>query len=196
MTQVMRNLLLSLVLVAACNSSSRGTPDASSPGDGGDGDGGHPGAVCGGLAHATCGATEFCDYPDNGCGVGDQTGTCKPRPGACPLNVAIIATPTCACDGKIYNGDCDASAHGVDLNAHGTCDIAATRFACGYAVCDLANQYCRREPHLGGAAESFTCVPLSCAATPSCACLAKERCGNACTGDVKVGLTLTCSPSA
>lgn len=193
----MRIHWLALVIVAACSSSSRGTPDASSPDDGGGaGDGGHPGAVCGGLAHATCAATEFCDYADNGCGVGDQTGTCRPRPGACPLTAAIVATPTCACDGKIYNGACDASAAGFDLNAHGTCDVPATKFACGYQICDLATQYCERQPHLGGAAETFTCVPLSCTGTPTCACLAKERCGNACTGDAKVGLTLTCSPSA
>ena len=188
--------MLGLVFVAACGSSSRGTVDASGDGGGGGGDGGHTGAVCGGRTGATCAATEFCDFPDNGCGIGDQTGTCQPRPGACPLNAAIVATPTCACDGKLYNGPCDANAHGLDLNAHGSCDLTATQFPCGYAVCNLASQYCQRQPHLGAAAETFSCMPLICTGTPTCACLAKAPCGNACTGDAKVGLTLTCLPSA
>src|SRR5215468_9249428 len=109
----MRITLLSLVFLAACSGSSRsGTPDAT----GGDatGDGQPVGAACGGITHKLCGATEFCDFADNGCGIGDQTGTCKPRPGACPL--AIVATPTCACDAKVYNGECDANAAGFDLN--------------------------------------------------------------------------------
>lgn len=189
----MRYPLLCLVILAACGNSSRGTIDAPGGGDAA-GDGPH-GGVCGGFAHTPCSATEYCDYADNGCGVGDQTGTCQPRPGACPLDAAIAASPTCACDGKVYGGGCEANAAGADVNAHGTCDIPAGRFACGYLQCFLATQYCRREPHLAGP-DTFACVALSCSGTPSCACLAKEPCGTACTGSAALGLTLTCSPSA
>ena len=189
----MRITLLSLVFLAACGSSNRsGTPDAPVAGDAA-GDGQPTGTACGGPARAQCKALEYCDYADNGCGIGDQTGTCKRRPDACPL--AIIASPTCACDARIYNSECEAAASGFDLNAHGTCDVAPGRFTCGYLQCEIATQYCRREPHLSSE-ETFTCAPLSCTGTPSCACLAKERCGNACMGDSTVGLTLTCSPSA
>src|SRR5215468_256481 len=105
----MRIHLLGLVFLLACGgSSSHSTSDASGPGDGAVGDGavgdGQPsGSACGGITHLPCSATDYCDYTDNGCGVGIMTGTCKPRPDVCPLNAAnppIAATPTCACDGK------------------------------------------------------------------------------------------------
>lgn len=182
----MRIAWLGFVFLVACGGGGRGSPDA----QGGDGGGG-TGAACGGLAGGRCSASEYCDYTDNGCGVGDTSGTCKARPAACPL---IAAMPTCACDGNVYAGSCAAYAAGVDLNAHGTCDVIAGRFACGYTQCDLASQYCQRDPQRG-APDTFTCMPLgSCSGTPTCACLASQPCGNACAGDARVGLTLTCPP--
>jgi hypothetical protein len=187
----MRMTLLGLVFLAACGSSGRSTLDASADGD--IPDDGPRGGVCGGLLPRHCSATEYCDYPDNGCGVGDQQGTCKPKPTACPLTAGLIATPTCACDGRVYNSECDANEHGMDLNAHGSCDVPKERFACGYRQCLLPNQYCKREPQVG-AAETFTCVGLpTCPGVPTCACLANQPCGKNCTGDATVGLTLTCS---
>lgn len=190
----MRILWLGLVFLAACGSSNRsGTPDALDapvPGDAA-GDGQPGGTVCGGPAREPCAPLEFCDYADNGCGIGDRTGTCKRKPDACPL--AIVGTPTCACDRRIYGSACEANGAGVDINAHGTCDLGPGMFACGYVQCAIASQYCRREPHLSSA-DTFICLPLSCTGTPDCACLAKERCGNACTGNAQVGLTLTCAP--
>src|SRR5215813_3378517 len=119
----MRIHLLGLVFLLACGGSrSPSTSDASGPGDGAAGDGaggdGAPsGSVCGGFADPPCSATEYCDYPDNGCGIGDQTGTCKPRPDLCPLGAAapaIAATPTCACDSNIHGSECDAAQAGFD----------------------------------------------------------------------------------
>lgn len=189
----MRITLLCLVLVAACSSSGRSALDAG-PDDGpGPGDDAATGPVCGGFAHILCADNELCDFPDNGCGVGDQTGHCKARPVACP---AVVGPPTCACDNKVYAGDCPAYVAGVDLNAHGTCDAAPGRFVCGFTQCELATQYCRREPH-PGAADGFSCVPLPpCSTAPSCACLTNERCGKSCDGDARVGLTLSCPPTA
>jgi hypothetical protein len=211
----MRITLLCLVLLAACGGSGRSpTADAASPGDAaGDGSPGS-GSACGGFAHLPCSATQYCDYADNGCGIGDQTGTCKPRPAMCPLAtpaapaapiamtaaaaIAAPAVPTCACDNQVYGGECDAHVSGVDLNAHGTCPLDAAHFACGYTQCALATQYCRREPHTTGP-ETFTCAALpqpACSGTPSCACLSGERCSSACTGDARAGLTLACAPTA
>lgn len=189
----MRIFTLGLVLLVACGGSESGTRDASIAEDGAID--GPPGVACGGRAGETCKPLEYCDFTDNNCGVADGAGVCKRRPDACPLNAAVIATPTCACDGRIYNGECEANSVGVDVNARGTCELAAGQFACGYLVCNLSREYCRREPHLTGP-EGFTCVPLACTGTPDCACLSKERCGNACTGDATQGLTLTCAPGA
>lgn len=191
--------MVCLVLLAACGSS-RGNAPVDAPGGGDAAGDGASGSACGGFAHIACSATEYCDYADNGCGIGDQTGTCKPRPDTCPLSAAsgassgIVSTPACGCDGKTYASDCFAYMAGVDLDAHGICPIDSTKFACGYTQCDLATQYCRREPH-PGAAETFTCValPAACSGGASCPCLAGERCGTACTGDARLGLTVTCA---
>jgi hypothetical protein len=109
---------------------------------------------------------------------------------------AIVATPTCGCDGQIYGGDCDTYSNGVDLNAHGTCDVPAGKFACGYTQCDLATRYCQRQPHTTGP-DTFSCLPLpaACTSNRSCACLQAQPCGNACAV-AGAGLTLTCAPTA
>ena len=39
--------------------------------------------ICGGIAGMSCGATEYCDFPNNHCGATDQTGFCMPKPEAC-----------------------------------------------------------------------------------------------------------------
>lgn len=196
----MRITLLGLVFLLACGNGSHSASDASGPGDGAIGDGAPGGSVCGGITHATCSATQYCDYADNGCGIGDQTGTCKPRPEVCPVNAtgaappAIVATPTCACDGKIYGNDCDAFRAGFDINAHGTCDVPAGDFACGDTQCSLASQYCRRQPHSTGP-DTFSCatLPPACSGSPGCACLKSQPCGSNCAA--AGGLTLTCPPS-
>jgi hypothetical protein len=182
--------LLCLVFLVACGSSGRSAIDASVPEDATSGDGGPIGEQCGGFIHRECAATEYCDFPDNDCGAGDQSGVCKPRPAACP---AVVGPPTCGCDGKVYAGECPAFVEGNDLDASGSCEVMTGRFACGYLQCSLATQYCRREPH-AGAAETFSCVnlPSACSGSSACGCLADERCGDACAGDARVGLTLRC----
>jgi hypothetical protein len=195
----MRTILLGLCLLVACGGNdptptpAPGEPDAATtpppdglpvPNDGGEV------RSCGGFAGMPCAAREYCDYPENTCGVADGTGTCKPRPAACPALVA--AREVCGCDSKVHASECAAGVDGTDLNANGSCDKVAGKFACGYLFCDLSNEYCRAEPH-AGSAETYSCVTLPvCRTAPSCACLAGERCGTQCEGDDKVGLTLTC----
>jgi hypothetical protein len=93
----------------------------------------------------------------------------------------------------IYTSECVAYREGTDLNARGTCNVAAGKFTCGYLQCNLDTQYCLREFHASGA-DTYSCNDLPTCADPtkSCACLAHERCGNTCTGDASTGLTLTC----
>lgn len=195
----MRITLLGLVFLVACGSGNRSTSDASGPGDGASGDGA-PGSGCGGLSGHLCGATEYCDYPDNGCGFGDQLGTCQPRPDVCPVNAsatpAIVAMQTCACDGKLYGNDCDAARAGFDVDARGACNVPAGNFACGDTQCIIATQYCRRQPHSSGA-DTFSCAPLpgACSSSPGCACLQSQPCGNSCTGTAATGLSLNCPPT-
>ena len=197
----MRLPMLGLVFLLACGGSSHSASDAG-PGDGASDDGSSGGgSVCGGPGHAPCSATEYCDYADNGCGVGDLTGTCKPRPDVCPVNAtggtpAIVATPTCACDGNIYGNECDANRAGFDVNAHGTCDVRNGLFACGTTQCLVATQYCRRQPHSKGP-DTFSCLalPSACSSNQGCACLQSQPCGNLCAGTSAAGMSLTCTPT-
>ncbi|HEX3482236.1 MAG TPA: hypothetical protein VHT91_44780 [Kofleriaceae bacterium] len=194
----MRLPMLGLVFLLACGSS-HSASDAG-PGDGASGDG-SSGAACGGPGHA-CAATEYCDYADNGCGVGALTGTCKARPDVCPVSATgttpgIVATPTCACDGNIYSNECDANRAGFDVNAHGTCDVRTGVFACGTTQCLVATQYCRRQPHTTGP-DTFNCLalPAGCTTSGGCACLSTQPCGNTCAGTSAAGMTLTCAPTS
>ena len=146
--------------------------------------------LCGGIAGRQCGPREYCDFANNQCGAGDQTGTCKPRPDACTL---IAGPPVCACNGKTYLNECEVYAAGSDLNVRGTCEVPSGLFVCGYMQCNLQTQYCLHEHHPSGP-DTFSCalLPACAAQPPTCACLANERCGNACTGSATAGFTLTC----
>lgn len=197
----MRLPLLGLVFLLACGGSSHSASDAGGDGAPGDGTSGGSGSVCGSFAPTPCSATEYCDYADNGCGIGDRTGTCKPRPDLCPVSAngvlpEIIATPTCACNSMTYSSECDANRAGFDVNAHGTCDVPAGQFACGTTRCIIATQYCRRQPHTSGP-DTFSCIglPPACSGNQGCNCLDAQPCGNTCTGASAAGMTLTCPPT-
>src|SRR5262245_12536633 len=69
-----------------------------STGQSGTGQGGG-GSVCGGFTAMQCEVGEYCDYPDDGCGAADGTGTCQPMPQGCPG----LYSPVCACDGMVYS---------------------------------------------------------------------------------------------
>src|SRR5262245_56215132 len=126
----MRIILLGFVFVVACGGHGRNDVDASSGGDASrDGAVGGP---CGGFAGKQCEPNEYCDYPTNSCGVADESGTCRERPGACPL---VVGPPVCGCDGKVHSGECALYVDGSDLNANGGCPRPAGRFDCGYAQC-------------------------------------------------------------
>jgi len=180
--------LLSLTVAAACSDDPRIAIDAAVSVDAA-GDASAPeGRSCGGFAANPCDATQYCDYPDGSCGAGDQTGTCKPRPMACPQ----VVDPVCGCGGQVYNNACLAEAAGVDLSAGG-CPAPVGEFSCGPTFCELSNSYCRHDAAMPEP-DAYRCIALpSCTDPESCACLSHEPCGDACTGDAASGLTLSCS---
>jgi hypothetical protein len=76
------------------------------------------GAACGGFAGATCGSSEWCDFPDGWlCGGTDGQGVCRTRPTVCPPVIA----PVCGCDGQTYQSACDAYGAGTDVATDGPC---------------------------------------------------------------------------
>jgi len=61
--------------------------------------------VCGGVAGATCPASQFCDLASN-CGkIAGAIGTCVPT--GATTGCGGGSTPVCGCDGKTYTSDCD-----------------------------------------------------------------------------------------
>ncbi|MCA9679786.1 MAG: hypothetical protein KC464_32440 [Myxococcales bacterium] len=159
--------------------------DASAP------DGGGTGSVCGGKAGLTCDAEHYCDHTDNGCGFDDGQGTCQPRPPDCPQG----QTPTCGCDGTVYDSPCAAATAGVDVNDYNGCTPPLDTFRCGHLFCAAGTEYCQRGvSDVGGYADDWACVAIPAACNPGaldCACLADEPCGAWCTQD-GTDFTLTC----
>jgi hypothetical protein len=127
-------LLACLALVPACggDDDDTGGADASSGSDagstadagprrdggGGDGDGGSAGDMCGGLVGLQCGDTQYCDWPDDSCGVGDSLGECKPRPIDC---TNPDDEPVCGCNGRPYDNPCAAAMAGADVGDPSVC---------------------------------------------------------------------------
>ena len=193
----MRRLVLplaSLILtlgVAACSDDEQPAVDAPAAIDAG---ADAPGPrLCGGFAGAVCGADQYCDFARNGCGATDEQGVCTPRPTDCPD--LLVAIPSCGCDGTVYGSPCEAYAAGADLSASGGCPVANGSFACGYTQCSLRNDYCQRQlSDVVDEPDGFVCRPVTnCPSEfPTCACLAGEPCGAACSGVGATGLTLTC----
>jgi hypothetical protein len=149
------------------------------------------GTTCGGFAGSPCASDEYCDYPHKNCGADDSTGTCKKRPTACDNNLIL----TCGCDGQNHGNPCEANAAGYDISTLGSCQAPMGQFRCGAQYCIQATTYCARQiSDVVGEPDSFGCNPLpgGCGATPTCACLSGEPCGNQCVATDDGGLRLSC----
>ena len=76
------------------------------------------GAICGTRGAAQCPADQFCSYAVGAdCGATDKPGHCMTAPKMCPH----LIKPVCACDGKTYHNDCEASRAGTGLKSIGSC---------------------------------------------------------------------------
>lgn len=110
----------------------------------------------------------------------------------------------CGCDGKIYDDECDAHAHGVDPDVMGGCKGTVADFVpCGAHYCDARTSYC--EIYLSDVLEpppDHACRPLpsaclpNAARPPSCDCFPAETpclsfCGPMWTPGIQ-GFHLTC----
>ena len=191
----MRLACLAICVLAACGGADENLPGDDAPDhdaaaiDAATTDGA-TGSVCGGFGGLPCPESHYCDYPTNGCGVDDGSGTCMPRPELCkPLE-----EPVCGCDGTVYATDCAAAVAGQDVSAYAGCTPPDGDFACGHRFCDAATEYCQRSvSDVIGIPDDWTCLPLpaGCGASPDCDCLDGEPCGTMCsaTGD---GFRLTC----
>jgi hypothetical protein len=175
-----------------------GTPDAPVP-DAAPPDA-HTGLMCGGKTGVTCPSTQYCDFLENGCGATDEFGFCTDKPIGCPDSADpddpdLVFEATCGCDGVIYGSACEAYVAGSDLNRYGGCPVPVEDFACGWLQCSRLNEYCQHTiSDVEGESDGYQCLPIPPCPTqwPTCACLATEPCGTACTGDFDSGLTLTC----
>lgn len=103
--------------------------------------------ACGGSINEGCLTGDFCEYgPDQSCGSGDQTGTCRDIPVVCTDEV----DPVCGCDDVTYGNACAAAAASTSIKHTGACDClpppcapppegchyeGSTPCACGMLVC-------------------------------------------------------------
>ncbi|WP_433926254.1 hypothetical protein AB3662_25340 [Sorangium cellulosum] len=131
------------LLLAACGGSVDTPPGSGGAGGAGgaDGAGGAGGATsstsggggtpvaCGARSGGTCGAEEYCDFPDDSCGTFDTVGQCADRPDVCTADCPGV----CGCDGQFYCNACTAQMAGVDVSESTSCLKAeGTDYAASY----------------------------------------------------------------
>lgn len=74
---------------------------------------------CGGFAGDTCTEDEFCAYEadSGGCGVGDASAICRPRPSECTEE----EDPVCTCGAVTFSNKCLANQAGYGIAYNGEC---------------------------------------------------------------------------
>ena len=134
---------------------------------------------CGGTGGLTCEDNAYCDYQNDTCGAGNESGLCRLRPNSCPA----VLEPVCGCDGVAYSNACNAQARGVDVAPSDTC----TPRVCG-GLADLpceANEVCELPLDSCGVLDGQgICLPRPnvCNSTidPVCTCDGQTEFSNIC----------------
>src|SRR5262245_5051692 len=123
-------VLLVLVVAAACGGDDEGAaidagggePADAAPGSEADAGASDASAAepCGGLQGLQCDEAHYCDWPEDTCGRGDETGSCLPRPTECDRP----GPPVCGCDVRPYESACAAAMAGFDVAQVSICMTA------------------------------------------------------------------------
>jgi hypothetical protein len=153
---------------------------------------GQPGDACLGGAGA-CDQGLFCQETDSFSCPGDTT------PGVCALpSASCQPSPTCGCDGNVYDSPCAAHQMGVAVFHDGPCSTAGT--VCANNADCAVTEYCQTASD-GQCGSSGTCVSKVAACSddgPICGCSGtnyQRRCDAAGTGD-NIAHAGKCAPTA
>ena len=125
------------------------------------------------MTSADCPSGDFCDFPDDDCGVWGNPGVCTALPQFC-----IDGGPgVCGCSGVYALNGCKVQEAGTDVNVYGGCEpVGGDGFSCGESVCNAFLSYCNVALNdVAGAGQplfSANCVDATeCTGAPSCACI-------------------------
>jgi hypothetical protein len=160
-----------------------------------------PGPEPGCLTNADCLQGEYC-HLETGCvATAAAPGACRQRPDGCPL-YATPPPPVCGCDGKTYDGACEAERAGVNVAHQGACTDDP---ACESVSCAVFNDCCQCEAvDLSTHPQPKECLAICeapmCQAwgfsQPSAYCLSGmcflAESATACTSDADCGLVNDC----
>ncbi|HVY44526.1 MAG TPA: hypothetical protein VHB21_01555 [Minicystis sp.] len=131
-------------------------------------------------AAVPCSDDAYCDYADDRCGTGDETGTCRPRPHACSGG---SAAQRCGCDGHLHEEDgstefnsCFVNLAGADLAVDGRCDMPGW-LSCGSQLVEpgVEGFYCVTFPKRKGPEAQhalYLLDPSACDGIVTCDCFA------------------------
>lgn len=93
------------------------------------------------FTNADCPQGEYCRLETGCVATAAAPGACRQRPDGCPL-YAFPPPPVCGCDGKTYDGACEAERAGVNVAHSGSCTNDP---ACEGVSCGVFNDCCQCE---------------------------------------------------
>ena len=146
--------------------------------------GSESGSSGGCTSSADCAGGQYCDFPDDSCGVSGMEGTCVDAPAGCTDD----DRPVCGCDDTLHGNVCDAAAAGQDVAFLGVCEVPNGAFRCGFSFCISGDEYCLEQAGAMPTGECVTlppvCVPPDCSCvTTCCGCDNASCCSEFCSND-------------
>jgi hypothetical protein len=133
---------------------------------------------------ADCADGQYCDFPDDSCGVSGVEGICT----AVRTDCGGDDRPVCGCDDALHDTICAASTAGQDVAFLGECEVPSGAFRCGFSFCDSGDEYCLEQagtmPTHACIALPPVCMPPDCSCiTSCCGCDNATCCGEFCSND-------------